>query len=93
MGWLHPRTQLLKKFVNPLASSAIEGTGPSVNSVEAGSLRTLRTMAHPGNAAVEKIQVYVRFKKSIMTNELHSIGGNRIQSSVLVDIVRVIVRD
>ena len=37
-------------------------------------------------SAVEKGAV--RFKKSIMTNELHSIGGNRIQSSVLVDIVR-----
>ena len=46
-----------------------------------------------GNEVVEKIQVYARFKKSIMMNELHSIGGNRIQSSVLVDIVRVIVRD
>ena len=46
-----------------------------------------------GNEAVEKIQVYVRFKKPIVTNELHIIGGNRIQSSVLVDIVRVIVRD
>ena len=57
-------------------------------------MRILRTFsAHLGNEVVEKIQVYARFKKSIMTNELHSIGGNRIQSSVPVDIVRVIVRD
>ena len=47
-----------------------------------------------GNEAVEKIQVYVRFKNSIMMNEVRSIifGGNRIQSSVPVDnreIVRI----
>ena len=37
--------------------------------VEAGYLRTLRTNAHPGNAAVEKIQVYAHLKNVFMTNK------------------------
>ena len=37
--------------------------------VEAGFLRTLRTNAHPGNAAVEKIQVYAHLKNVFMTNK------------------------
>ena len=62
------------------------------SSIEAGYLRTLRTNAHPGNAAVEKIQVYAHLKNVFMTNKHRNVLITSItlavHSQVIVDSAR-----
>ena len=55
-------------------------------------MRTLRTNAHPGNAAVGKIQVYAHLKNVFMTNKHRNVSITSItlsvHSQVIVDSAR-----